>query len=176
MGLERLQIAFYLANVTGLLPFRLTLDGVTKSFRDLQFRWNQAGFLWFTLLLAGELIYGPSTMAFHFHARSVMMHSGDMPMAHVATLGLWEISYWIVKCCPRLLLFHYARLKKILSTLDYVDQALRLNTDPVPCRTTRRSIVGIIVGVFCVSLDGLLQDSVIPYLYDTMLFFTDNCY
>jgi amino acid transporter len=59
MGLERLNILFFLINATGMLPYRMILDKKKKRFERFDIGWRHPVTWWFVVVLITQLIYTP---------------------------------------------------------------------------------------------------------------------
>lgn len=148
MGLERLNILFFLINATGMLPYRMILDKKKKQFERFDIGWRHPVTWWFVVVLIIQLIYTP-----YITTMSVLREisgSKNESVIYITATVLWVICYGIVKLIPTILLFRVGGFITALTDLKKVDRIL----DKIPnnqCSSRQRTVIGFACAIIVVS-------------------------
>ena len=150
MGLERLNVLFFLINAAGLLPYRMILDKRNKRFERFDIAWCHPVTWWFVVVLIIQLIYTP-----YITVVTVMVEisksNENKSIIYVMAMVLWLVCYGIVKLIPAILLFRVGKLITVLTDLKKVDQILNKIPDK-RCNSRQRTVVGFLCIISMVSI------------------------
>ncbi|EFX75779.1 hypothetical protein DAPPUDRAFT_323020 [Daphnia pulex] len=147
MGLERLNILFFLINATGMLPYRMMLDKKKKRFERFDIGWRHPVTWWFVVVLIIQLIYTPYITSMSV-LREISASKNESVIYIMATV-LWFVCYGIVKLIPTILLFRVGGFITALTDLKKVDRIL----DKIPnyqCSSRQRTVIGFVCGIIMI--------------------------
>lgn len=148
MGLESLNILFFLINATGMLPSRMILDHKTGRFQRSNISgWRCPATWWFFFITACHVIWAPTVLFFQLTTLFTYQES----VVYLMVIFLWQISYALVKFSPLLLLLYVGELKAAIEIIWKVDQALE-NVPHKPCNSKRRTVMAIVLATIAVCM------------------------
>ena len=150
MGLERLNILFFLINAAGLLPYRMILNKRYKRFERFDIVWWHPVTWWFVVVLIIQLIYTPYKTVVTILVE-ISKSNEKESIIYVMAMVLWLVCYGIVKLIPVILLFRVRKLITVLTDLKKVDQILNKIPDK-RCHSRQRTVVGFLCVISMVSI------------------------
>ena len=169
--LKLLRPLVLFCNVTGLFPFHMEIDPLTKSFSRLSLSFRKVHFWWFisvAIMQATLFSYAIYSLLAGFDQIEKIFQG---PIMKIGLIVL-AIALAVVIAAPRIFFFSYRRLQEACLLIKEVDDRLWL-IDAVPCSTTRQMILFIMFTCTSVSEVSFyhLYNMAIRQLYKSTFFF-----
>lgn len=150
--LEQLRPFVYLSQASGLIPFTIEQDSITKNFSRFSFHIKSFVTIWCVVILVSHAVVFIALAESAKNLVIKMSASGDTPITLNILMGIFLVCYVFHHAATRWIIFrHYNRLKNAFDTIqnleNYFAQTMQRNLSSV----TKRFTVGFTLIVISAS-------------------------